>query len=150
MPIQGESLWYLASLWIDHSVLKYMFSIFQYIFSIFHFICATCDCALYWVVWVCLFVAKIRRKDEQGQDIQAGKRVQGQGQELHKDSQRESGEGLAVLLQRPPQQEAWHALPLDPTHQCRHPPTRGMYLFFLISCSFCSFVEICTKKWMPL
>jgi hypothetical protein len=52
---------------------------------------------------------------------------------MHKDSQRESGEGIAVLLQRSPQQEAWHALSLDPAHQRWHPSTRCMFFlsFFL-------------------
>ncbi|KAG5549345.1 hypothetical protein RHGRI_014634 [Rhododendron griersonianum] len=52
-------------------------------------------------------------EDEQEGDTEASKGIQREGEELHKDSKRESREGPSVLLQRPPQQEAGHALPLD-------------------------------------
>lgn len=47
-----------------------------------------------------------QEENEQEGSTEAGKRVQGKGKELHKNSKGEGGEGIAVFVQRSAQQEA--------------------------------------------
>lgn len=81
-------------------------------------------------------------KDEQEGSVEISKGFPGESEELYKDCEGESGEGASVLLQRPPQQEARYACPLDPADQRRNSPTRSALLdlfppFYWVLALFC-------------